>query len=202
MQLCATTATTSTSFNYAICDPSSYTSISFGSVPELHTVGVDGFTSLYTISSLTLFAPLIQLNQQASSTIPSQTLFQTSSTEPSAATTSSSLDTSTTGLSSGVKIALGVALPLSLICIAFLSACIWFRRRRRQKQQAAVVAERAELDDAQLRQKELAEMPNNLRYEAPAKENAVEVSGDHAPEVSALRSPVELDGKEAIEVQE
>ena len=197
IQICATAAT-STSYSYTPCTPALSTASFIESVPQLWSVISGGNTLTSTISTLLLIAPLIQLNQRAS-TIPSQTLSPTTSVMNSSPSTPSS--NTTTGLSSGAKIALGVALPLGLMSIAFLFACVWFQRRQRRRRIAVV--ERAELDeDAKPSQKHPVEMPNHMRYEAPVRENAVEAFGDHALEASALRSPVELDGAEATKTPE
>ncbi|MCJ1325263.1 hypothetical protein MMC10_001925 [Thelotrema lepadinum] len=132
------------------------------------STGYDGLTSLtvpgdlfygtqasWSSSSAYIYAPLIQMNWKASDLSPTQS--QTSQTpdpqtlvqSPSPATTAPSStpssqpttiqNDSSSGLSNGGKIAVGVAVPLGVLAICFIAICFWLRSRRRKQTHAPVV---------------------------------------------------------------
>ena len=99
-------------------------------------------------------------------------------------------------LSSGAKIAIGLAVPLGSLVIAFAIAFIWLRRKRLLKSKRPIDIG-AELDRGAntLRQNEAAEALGSQRYEIQAREDPVEAFGDDALEIVEGKSPVELEGK-------
>ena len=105
-------------------------------------------------TSAWMLAPLYQLVWKASdltltSSIPSltQTASQPQSTSPALSATSVSNSSTGEGLSTGAKIALGVALPIGLIAISFVTAAVWLRRRKQGRMSSHTEQQRHELLD-------------------------------------------------------
>ena len=147
-QSCISSATDPKStFDIGLCGASEYTHVYAATIPGpityLDLLDIEAGTMTTSVTSVNLWAPLIQMNYKASDISTGQSSVATSSitlSSPSSALTNTASASPTTspapddsGLSTGGKIALGVALPLCLIAVAFLAGFIWLRRRRQQR---------------------------------------------------------------------
>lgn len=147
------------------------------------------------ISTATLLAPLFQLNWQSSdlSSSASQQPQATSSATfmlPSPSQNSAISPVQNGALSPGAKIAFGLALPLGLLVIVILTACVWLRRRR-QKRVSTV--DPAELDNSRSNinhdiEVEGTQLPRELGIEENLRQQHELVGG----EVPMNRSPIEI----------
>jgi hypothetical protein len=97
----------------------------------------------YVVETFTVFAPMFQLNFQASDSSPSpaqQTQSSSSSSRGSGITTdpasASATPTTTADLSTGAKAGIGVGAALGILAV-FLAAWYFLRARRRKKAAAA-----------------------------------------------------------------
>ena len=130
------------SFQAGFCGPTAF--------DELTSVTIPGLVSYQSASwsgtDANMYAPLIQLNWKASdlsgsspptsTSLPGQqTLIQSVSPSSSPAP---SIDQDPSGLSTGGKIAVGLAVPLGVMAISFLAFFVWFRNRRRRNRNSPI----------------------------------------------------------------
>ena len=138
-QTCMVLANT-TSLQVGLCGSSGLDSIYPITVPGPVTYrNFENYSiQVQSVSSVFLFAPLVQINWK-SSDISVTTTQQSQLPSPTSLitlTSSTSINTiETSSMSAGDKIALGVALPLGVISIAGMATFLWLRKRRQKGQQ-------------------------------------------------------------------
>ena len=137
MQTCKTVVT-SGEFQVGFCGTTAYDSLTSVTIPGEVTFGS---SVTWSGSSAPLYAPLIQLNWKSSDLLPTSSQVSPTSRQDTAANSlitdfspsPSSVPPQDSGLSSEGKIAVGVAVPLGVLAIAFLVAFLWFRQRRKSR---------------------------------------------------------------------
>ncbi|MCJ1328486.1 hypothetical protein MMC10_005163 [Thelotrema lepadinum] len=176
----------STTFEAGFCTGSAYNAV-LVAVPGTFVYSV---TATQSVSSVDLFAPLIQLNWRAedlalsstellstalSSTAPLSTELSSiasgvSTMAPTTFSTSVPLaPTSTPNVPSEARlshediIVIGVAVPLSVILLACLTAGIWYRKRQQRSQQRGQGAKKMETERQELDGMKVERRPNRLR---------------------------------------
>jgi hypothetical protein len=139
-QTCLSLAT-STSFPAVTCDGATSDGFSFWTVPFTY-VGTEPYgaypvsvttNASVTISTVSIYAPLIQINWQASDR-PTSTTARKTTTSVTLGTSSSSVSPSphpSSGLSTRDKIAIGVVVPV--VVISILLFLLFFRNKWRPK---------------------------------------------------------------------
>ncbi|PTB69063.1 hypothetical protein BBK36DRAFT_1192995 [Trichoderma citrinoviride] len=143
---CIATAT-STSIPTAFCDGTDLTDSATETFPNIVTVtqtnsaGADVRVSTSTRTTMMLYAPMFQLNFQASdlpASTTASTTEPTSSSSPSSSTSSApdndGASHSAGGLSSGAKVGLGVGLGLGIAFLLAFAGFIYYYRRSRRVQ--------------------------------------------------------------------
>ena len=148
MQTCASTVTSGSYLagycpvtNAAVTD--SLTSFQYITVPGTNTItfatGTVTDTLTGTISTAVLYAPLFQINWQATDRpVTSTSTSSTSTTAESLPTTLPAISvtatpSSSSGLSTGAKVAIGVVIPVVVLAVAGALG-FWLLRRRRWRQ--------------------------------------------------------------------
>ena len=131
-----------TSLQAGICGSSAFDSVYPITIPGPITYKnfENHSNQVQSVSSAFLFAPLIQINWKSSdlSATTTQQSQIPSSTSLIASITSTPIETEApSAMSTGGKIALGIALPLGVICIAGVAAFLWLRKQRQKSQQIA-----------------------------------------------------------------
>ena len=124
------------SFQVGFCGTTAFESLTSATIPGPVTwtdnINWDG-------SYAPLYAPIIQLNYKISDFLPTSTQTSVVSTENATSTSifiaadSSSAAQNSLTLTSGDKVAIGVAVPLGVIAVAFSAVTAWLWRHQRRK---------------------------------------------------------------------